>query len=53
MALSNGRPAGVTIAELREFELVQIMARRGQWLGRFGFTGAEAVFGVPPPAQPR
>lgn len=44
-------PAGVTIVESRDFELMQVMARRGQW--QAVAAAAEAAFAAPPPAQPK
>ena len=43
--------AGVTLAELTDFELVQVMARRGQW-GAVAQACAEA-YGKPAPARPQ
>lgn len=43
--------AGVTLAELTEFELVQVMARRGQW-GAAAQACMEA-YGKPAPARPQ
>lgn len=43
--------AGVALAEIHGFELIQVMARRGRWqaLG----TAAEGIFGVSPPTTPQ
>ena len=43
--------AGISLTELRDFELIQIMARRGQWQATA--EAAARLFGVSPPAGPQ
>jgi len=43
--------AGLTMAELTGFELVQVMARRGQW--DTVVQGCTEIFGKAPPANPQ
>ncbi len=43
--------AGVSLTELRDFELVQIMARRGQ--SEAAAQAAAREFGAPPPVKPQ
>jgi heterotetrameric sarcosine oxidase gamma subunit len=42
--------AGLTMTELTGFELMQVMARRGQWDGVV--QGGTEIFGKAPPAKP-
>lgn len=43
--------AGVSLQEQRNFDLIQIMARRGQWAG--AANAANTCFGVTPPETPK
>jgi methylglutamate dehydrogenase subunit D len=43
--------AGVSLAELRDFELAQVMVRRGKWTE--AAAASQAHFGVTPPDEPR
>ena len=45
-----GGPAGVTLEEVRDVSLVQVMARRGRTAETA--RAAKAVFGIEPPAAP-
>jgi sarcosine oxidase subunit gamma len=42
--------AGLSMAELTDFELVQVMARRGQWVAVV--QACTEIFGKAPPAKP-
>jgi heterotetrameric sarcosine oxidase gamma subunit len=46
---ANAGAAGVTFAEFRDFELVQVMARRGRW--QAVADAAKAHFGALPPGR--
>ena len=45
-----GGAAGLSLTEIRDFELVQVMARRGRWA--ISLAAAQAHFGVATPVRP-